>query len=146
MRKAGLRMGLYHSLREWYNPAYIAVRPSPPPEFYMVESFYCSAVVVAQDQADNCSTTTFVDDILLPTMKQMVEQYQVLYSMLSEQLSSHSYPTMGGSKLVWDISINTRYCCCTAGGDMGRWCRRQSMYTQLHQVLEGSSVPQLALQ
>ena len=25
VRKAGLRMGLYHSLREWFNPAYIAV-------------------------------------------------------------------------------------------------------------------------
>ena len=72
----------------------------------MVVSFYCSAVVVAQDQADNCSTTTFVDDILLPTMKQMVEQYQVyIYSVLSEQLFSHSYPTMGGSKSAWDISI-----------------------------------------
>jgi alpha-L-fucosidase len=52
VRKAGLRMGLYHSLREWFNPAYI------------------------QDQADNCSTTTFVDDILMPTLKQMVEEYQ----------------------------------------------------------------------
>ena len=26
VRKAGLHMGLYHSLREWYNPAYIMVR------------------------------------------------------------------------------------------------------------------------
>ena len=26
VRKAGLRMGLYHSMREWYNPAYIMVR------------------------------------------------------------------------------------------------------------------------
>lgn len=25
VRKAGLHMGLYHSLREWYNPAYIDV-------------------------------------------------------------------------------------------------------------------------
>ena len=25
VRKAGLRMGLYHSLREWFNPAYIMV-------------------------------------------------------------------------------------------------------------------------
>ena len=28
VRKAGLHMGLYHSLREWFNPAYIAVRYS----------------------------------------------------------------------------------------------------------------------
>ncbi len=49
----GLHMGLYHSLREWYNPLYL------------------------KDNEDNCSTTTFVDEILIPTLKEMVEKYQV---------------------------------------------------------------------
>ena len=53
VRAAGLHMGLYHSLREWYNPLYI------------------------MDNDDNCSTTAFVDEVLIPTLKQMVEEYQV---------------------------------------------------------------------
>jgi len=46
-------MGLYHSLREWFNPLYI------------------------MDNQDNCSTTAFVDEVLTPTLKQMVEEYKV---------------------------------------------------------------------
>jgi len=53
VRAAGLHMGLYHSLREWFNPLYI------------------------QDNQDNCSTTVFPDEILLPTLKESVEKYQV---------------------------------------------------------------------
>ena len=34
-------------------------------------------IIMPQDQEDNCSTTAFVDDILIATMKQMVEEYQV---------------------------------------------------------------------
>jgi len=52
VRKAGLRMGLYHSLREWFNPLYV------------------------QDINDNCNTTSFVDEILLPTLKDMTSRYQ----------------------------------------------------------------------
>lgn len=55
VRAAGLHMGLYHSLREWYNPLY------------------------EQDNADNCSTTTFVDEVLQPTLKDMVLKYKVNY-------------------------------------------------------------------
>ena len=29
------------------------------------------------DNNDNCSTTAFVDEVLIPTLKQMVEEYQV---------------------------------------------------------------------
>ena len=53
VRKAGLHMGLYHSLREWYNPVYL------------------------KDNEDNCSTTTFVDEILIPTLEEMVTKYEV---------------------------------------------------------------------
>jgi alpha-L-fucosidase len=53
VRAAGLHMGLYHSLREWYHPFYI------------------------QDQLDNCSTTAFPDEVLLPTLKEIVEKYKV---------------------------------------------------------------------
>eukprot|EP01121_Diplochlamys_sp_Union-15-3_P010181 TRINITY_DN2834_c0_g1_i4.p1 TRINITY_DN2834_c0_g1~~TRINITY_DN2834_c0_g1_i4.p1 ORF type:complete len:534 (+),score=91.57 TRINITY_DN2834_c0_g1_i4:29-1603(+) len=52
VRTAGLHMGLYHSLREWYNPLYI------------------------QDNNDNCSTTSFVDEILLPTLYDMTARYK----------------------------------------------------------------------
>jgi alpha-L-fucosidase len=52
VRNAGLHMGLYHSLREWYNPLY------------------------EQDNEDNCSTTTFVDEVLQPTLVDMVMKYQ----------------------------------------------------------------------
>lgn len=51
VRAQGLHMGYYHSLREWYNPLY------------------------EQDNADACSTTSFVDDVLLPTLKDMVTRY-----------------------------------------------------------------------
>ena len=30
-----------------------------------------------QDNADNCSTTDFPDQVLIPTMKEMVNQYKV---------------------------------------------------------------------
>ena len=53
VKAAGLHMGLYHSLREWYNPLYL------------------------QDNQDNCNTTAFVDEILHPTLKEMVNKYQV---------------------------------------------------------------------
>ncbi|XP_065842443.1 alpha-L-fucosidase-like isoform X1 [Oscarella lobularis] len=52
VRAQGLVMGLYHSLREWYNPLYI------------------------QDNDNNCSTTAFVDEILIPTLEDMVNKYQ----------------------------------------------------------------------
>ena len=53
VKAAGLHMGLYHSLREWYNPLYV------------------------QDNQDNCSTTSFTDEVLLPTLKEMVMKYKV---------------------------------------------------------------------
>ena len=53
VRAAGLHMGLYHSLREWYHPLYL------------------------MDNADNCSTTAFPDEVLIPTLKEMVMQYKV---------------------------------------------------------------------
>ena len=112
VRKAGLRMGLYHSLREWYNPAYIMVgilvlrlhffsstnvyggfysfpfftpslsapRPLSLPHSlpHLSSPAALSSSSLSQDQDNNCSTTAFVDDILIPTMKQMVEEYQVI--------------------------------------------------------------------
>ena len=53
VRAAGLHMGLYHSLREWYNPLFL------------------------EDNENNCSTTAFVDEVLIPTFHEMVEKYQV---------------------------------------------------------------------
>ena len=64
VRAAGLHMGLYHSLREWYNPLYI------------------------MDNNDNCSTTAFVDEVLTPTLKQMVEEYQVSSARWGSYLAS----------------------------------------------------------
>ena len=55
VRNAGLHMGLYHSLREWYNPLY------------------------EQDNNDNCTTTTFVDEVLQPTLVDMVMKYKVTH-------------------------------------------------------------------
>lgn len=53
IKARGLHMGLYHSLREWYHPIYL------------------------QDNANNCSTTTFVDEVLAPTLREIVENYKV---------------------------------------------------------------------
>ena len=53
VRAAGLHMGLYHSLREWYHPLYL------------------------KDNEDNCSTTLFPDEVLRPTLQEMVEKYKV---------------------------------------------------------------------
>jgi alpha-L-fucosidase len=57
VRAAGLHMGLYHSLREWYNPLYL------------------------EDNANNCSDPKFPDEVLLPTLKEIVNQYKVQYSI-----------------------------------------------------------------
>ena len=53
VRAAGLHMGLYHSLREWYNPLYL------------------------EDNENNCATSKFPDEVLLPTLMEIVNQYQV---------------------------------------------------------------------
>ena len=53
VRAAGLRMGLYHSLREWYNPLYV------------------------KDNENQCNTTTFPDEVLIPTLHEMVNNYKV---------------------------------------------------------------------
>ena len=53
VRAAGLHMGLYHSLREWYNPLYL------------------------EDNANNCSNPKFPDEVLLPTLKEIINQYKV---------------------------------------------------------------------
>ena len=56
VRAAGIHMGLYHSLREWFNPLYM------------------------EDNQPSCSknhTTLFPDEVLLPTLKEMVMQYKV---------------------------------------------------------------------
>ena len=53
IKAAGIHLGLYHSLREWFHPLYV------------------------QDNQDNCSTTNFVDQILMPTLKEMTNMYKV---------------------------------------------------------------------
>ena len=53
VKAAGLHMGLYHSLREWYNPLYL------------------------EDNANNCSNPKFPDEVLLPTLREIVNQYKV---------------------------------------------------------------------
>ena len=53
VRAAGLHMGLYHSLREWFNPIYL------------------------EDNDNNCSNPKFPDEILLPTLREIVNQYKV---------------------------------------------------------------------
>ncbi|XP_019856939.1 PREDICTED: alpha-L-fucosidase-like isoform X2 [Amphimedon queenslandica] len=52
LRKQGIYVGLYHSLREWYHPLYL------------------------EDQKNNCSTTSFVDEVLMPTLKDMTLKYK----------------------------------------------------------------------
>jgi alpha-L-fucosidase len=52
VRKAGLRMGLYHSLFEWFNPIYLA------------------------DKANNGTTTVYTDTILQPQLRDIVNSYQ----------------------------------------------------------------------
>jgi alpha-L-fucosidase len=58
VKAQGLYMGLYHSLREWFHPLYL------------------------QDQANNCTTTAFVDEILIPTLKDMVNRYKVFFTIM----------------------------------------------------------------
>ena len=53
VRAAGLHMGLYHSLREWFNPLYL------------------------EDNANNCTDPKFPDEVLLPTLREIVNQYKV---------------------------------------------------------------------
>ena len=53
VRAAGLHMGLYHSLREWFNPLYL------------------------EDNANSCLDAKFPDEVLLPTLKEIVNQYKV---------------------------------------------------------------------
>eukprot|EP01117_Protostelium_nocturnum_P009874 TRINITY_DN3519_c0_g3_i3.p1 TRINITY_DN3519_c0_g3~~TRINITY_DN3519_c0_g3_i3.p1 ORF type:complete len:632 (-),score=177.06 TRINITY_DN3519_c0_g3_i3:90-1985(-) len=51
VRKVGLKMGLYHSLYEWYHPLYIA------------------------DKKNNYKTTRYVDEVLMPQLKTIVNNY-----------------------------------------------------------------------
>jgi len=52
VRAAGLRMGLYHSLLEWFNPLYVT------------------------DRSNNGSTTVYVDTILQPQLHDIVNRYK----------------------------------------------------------------------
>ena len=44
-----------------------------------------------QDNADNCSTTDFPDQVLIPTMKEMVNQYKVSWRAKLETMSCPFY-------------------------------------------------------
>eukprot|EP01121_Diplochlamys_sp_Union-15-3_P021986 TRINITY_DN921_c0_g1_i1.p1 TRINITY_DN921_c0_g1~~TRINITY_DN921_c0_g1_i1.p1 ORF type:complete len:451 (-),score=63.65 TRINITY_DN921_c0_g1_i1:35-1387(-) len=52
VRSKGLKMGLYHSLFEWFNPLYLA------------------------DRANKGSTTVYVDTVLQPMLRDIVNKYQ----------------------------------------------------------------------
>jgi len=52
VRNAGLHMGLYHSLYEWFNPLYL------------------------QDQANNYTTSQYVDMVLQPELNEIVTMYK----------------------------------------------------------------------
>ena len=52
-------MGLYHSLREWFNPIYM------------------------EDNDNNCSNPKFPDEVLIPTLKEIVNQYQVCMTIVN---------------------------------------------------------------
>jgi alpha-L-fucosidase len=52
VRKAGLRMGLYHSLFEWFNPLYLT------------------------DRTNKGNTTYYVDTVLHPQLKDIVMNYK----------------------------------------------------------------------
>jgi len=52
VRKAGLRIGLYHSLFEWFNPLYL------------------------KDKANGGSTQVYVENILMPQLHDIVNSYQ----------------------------------------------------------------------
>jgi len=52
VRKAGLKMGLYHSLFEWFNPLYLA------------------------DRANGGKTTIYVNNTLMPQLMDIVNSYQ----------------------------------------------------------------------
>eukprot|EP00696_Hemimastix_kukwesjijk_P005579 gnl/Hemi2/17015_TR5651_c0_g1_i1.p1 gnl/Hemi2/17015_TR5651_c0_g1~~gnl/Hemi2/17015_TR5651_c0_g1_i1.p1 ORF type:complete len:461 (-),score=142.41 gnl/Hemi2/17015_TR5651_c0_g1_i1:167-1549(-) len=52
VRKAGMRMGCYHSLFEWFNPLYL------------------------QDKANNFTTSVYVDSILQPQLRDLMTNYQ----------------------------------------------------------------------
>lgn len=58
VRAAGLHMGLYHSLFEWYHPLYV------------------------RDRNNKFNTSAYVDEVLLPMMRDLITQYQphVLWS------------------------------------------------------------------
>jgi len=52
VRKQGLHMGLYHSLFEWFNPLYLS------------------------DRANNATTRTYVEQVLWPQLKDIVNNYK----------------------------------------------------------------------
>ncbi|KAH3762434.1 alpha-l-fucosidase family protein [Pelomyxa schiedti] len=52
VKRAGLRMGYYHSLYEWYNPLYL------------------------EDKEVNGNTTYYIDEVLVPQMHDVVNNYQ----------------------------------------------------------------------
>jgi len=52
MRAEGIRFGLYHSLRSWFHPLFL------------------------RDEANGWKTTQFVDEVVLPQMKEIVNTYE----------------------------------------------------------------------
>ncbi len=72
VRKAGMKMGFYHSLNEWYNPLIEEVC-----HYRLILNNY-NAFYYIQDVKSGCNSTKYVDKVMIPTLKQLVESYEVL--------------------------------------------------------------------
>ena len=93
VHRKGLKMGFYHSLKEWYNPLlekvchhannthctfclFYSPLPSLSPSLPSLPLSLLSSYHY-QDLKNNCSTTKYVQKVMIPTLKQLVEDYKV---------------------------------------------------------------------
>ncbi|MGK0481143.1 MAG: alpha-L-fucosidase [Planctomycetota bacterium] len=88
-RKRGIRVGLYYSFYEWFNPAYAGTSGSPE---------YAGFQPLSDRDLDG-DDSEYVDDFMVPQIKELIDRYHP-DSLCFDGEWEHGYPYWRGRQIV----------------------------------------------
>lgn len=88
-RKRGIRVGLYYSFYEWFNPAYTG-RPGPAPY---------RGFQPLEDRDLDGDPAEYVDDFMIPQIKELIDRYHP-DSLCFDGEWEHGYPHWRGRQII----------------------------------------------